>query len=326
MLPTREDERDAGGEGHDAGPLARARAARGSARIARRARARGRSRGAARRSVAARTPAAAARRAAGGGASVGGGVRRPRLRLREPMGELLASSAARRARGGGARVGGLGDRADDGDPARARREDRADVAPRRCRRSRRTGPSRARRRGGRARGRRRRGRASSASRRRGRRRCSRRRRPRRSPRANASSGRRAPAGPPSARARAAPMSSWPTWQPSAPAAATRSGRSLRISSAPASSQSRAGDRRGGEQLVVGGRLVAQLDDVDAAGEGRAEDVGERAAAGPRVADEVQRGALQPGAAVVEIGHDGHCRNARRAADAGALGLRSNGSP
>ena len=88
------------------------------------------------------------------------------------------------------------------------------------------------------------------------------------------------------------MSSWPTWQPSAPAACTRSGRSLRISSAPAASHSapRDGGRR--QQLVRGGLLVAQLHDVDAAGERRGEHVLERTAAGLRGADEVQHGALE----------------------------------
>ncbi len=50
-------------------------------------------------------------------------------------------------------------------------------------------------------------------------------------------------------------------------------------------------RRSGEQLVVAGRLVAQLEDVDAAAQRGLEHLGQRPAARSPVADEVQaRGA------------------------------------
>ena len=66
------------------------------------------------------------------------------------------------------------------------------------------------------------------------------------------------------------------------------------------------DRGRGEQLVVARRLVAQLHDVDAAGERRDEHVGELAAARQQVAYEVQARVPQAGAAVVEIAHRSHC--------------------
>jgi hypothetical protein len=68
----------------------------------------------------------------------------------------------------------------------------------------------------------------------------------------------------------------------------------------------AGDRGGGEQLVAAGLLVAQLHDVDAAGERRAQHVGQGTAARAQVAHEVQPGGAQPRASVVEDGHLRHC--------------------
>ncbi len=68
------------------------------------------------------------------------------------------------------------------------------------------------------------------------------------------------------------------------------------------------DRGGGEQLAVARLLVAQLHDVDAARERGREHAGQVAAAGMQVADEVQAGVLQPRAALVEVGHHGHCGN------------------
>ena len=67
-----------------------------------------------------------------------------------------------------------------------------------------------------------------------------------------------------------------------------------------------GDGGAGQQLVGARRLVAQLHDVDAAGERRGEHVGECAPAGRQVADEVQAGRLQARAALVEAKHHGHC--------------------
>ena len=81
------------------------------------------------------------------------------------------------------------------------------------------------------------------------------------------------------------VSSWPTCTPSAPAAATRSGRSLRMNSAPCAAQARgeASGRR--HDLRRRGVLHAQLHEVDAAAQrGRS-----RNASDARVADEVQAG-------------------------------------
>ena len=63
-----------------------------------------------------------------------------------------------------------------------------------------------------------------------------------------------------------------------------------------------GGRR--EQVGVGRVLLAQLEDVHAAGEGGREDVGERAAAGPGAGDEVEAGAVEAVAAVGEGRHAG----------------------
>ena len=105
--------------------------------------------------------------------------------------------------------------------------------PARSRRSRRTGPPRGRPRSGRARARPPAAPASSASRARVRRRCSRRRapRPHRPARGVGREADEAVRADERARLRTA-MSSWPTCTPSAPARATRSGRSLRMNSAP----------------------------------------------------------------------------------------------
>ena len=135
------------------------------------------------------------------------------------------------------------------------------------------------------------GRAWSASRARGRPRGSRRpgrRRPRPPARARGSSGRRSGPGRPIARAGAGVPSSWPTCTPSAPHASTRSGRSLRMNSAPCASAAARNVFAAATSSVVDERLVAQLDQVDAAAQRRVE---ERAR--PRVADEVQAGVRQP---------------------------------
>ena len=65
------------------------------------------------------------------------------------------------------------------------------------------------------------------------------------------------------RASAGDTSSWPTWTPSAPTSAARSGRSLRTNGTPAPAQTRLRDAGPGDQGGVGEVLLAQLDDVDA---------------------------------------------------------------
>ena len=132
--------------------------------------------------------------------------------------------------------------------------------------------------------------AWSASRAPGRRRGSRRRgrrRPRRPARARASSARRSGPARPRARACAGVPSSWPTCTPSAAHASTRSGRSLRMNSAPCASAAARNACAAVDQPVVVERLVAQLDHVDAAAQRGVE---ERPR--PRVADEVQAGVRQ----------------------------------
>ena len=78
------------------------------------------------------------------------------------------------------------------------------------------------------------------------------------------------------------MSSWPRCTPSAPVASTRSGRSLRMNSAPCSAQS----RRNGPAASITSRSAAslhpQLHDVDAAAERAGEEL-----LRPAVADQVQ---------------------------------------
>ena len=178
---------------------------------------------------------------------------------------------------------GLGDRAHDDDPRRAALDDLVRRCPRRARRSRTTAcrpcSPRARRSPARRPG----GPAWSASRARGRPRGSRRRGRRRRPRPASGAWVERPtirSGPTAARACAGVASSWPTCTPSAPHASTRSGRSLRMNSA---SWPRNAPRRRDEPVVVE-RLVAQLDQVDAAAHRRLDPV-----ARPRRADEVQAG-------------------------------------
>ena len=89
------------------------------------------------------------------------------------------------------------------------------------------------------------------------------------------------------------MSSWPTCTPSAPQAAARSGRSLSTNSAPAASQSARAVAAAASELVVGGVLVAQLEEVDAAGQRALEGALHPAAVG----DEVQAGIAQARSAV-----------------------------
>ena len=197
-----------------------------------------------------------------------------------------AARSARAAASGSAR---LGQRPHDRDPARApASRDRADVRRRRSRRSRRTGRSRARPRSGRARVRRPAVPAWSASRGRGRRRCSRRRAcaRRRSARGVCVEARRADRGRRVARASADGMSSWPTCTPSAPALSTRSGRSLRMNSAPWARTAAANRRAGGDDRLVVGVLDPQLHDVDAADAAPREEL-----VGLVVADQVQAGAI-----------------------------------
>ena len=118
------------------------------------------------------------------------------------------------------------------------------------------------------------GRAWSASRGRGRPRCSRRRRrrrPRRPARARGWSGRRSGPGRPS---RAPPRASrrpGPTCTPSAPHASTRSGRSLRTKSAPCASAAARKTFAASINPSSDERLVAQLDQVDAAAQRRVEE-------------------------------------------------------
>ena len=67
------------------------------------------------------------------------------------------------------------------------------------------------------------------------------------------------------------------------AATARSGRSFSTKSAPCSSHSAAEGRCGGEDLLVGAVLLAQLEDVHAAGERLAQ----RVLAGARIGDEIE---------------------------------------
>ena len=146
---------------------------------------------------------------------------------------------------------------------------RVDAADREPRRGRRRAP-----RGGRGRARSPGGPPSSASRGRGRRRSSRRPRRRRPARSECVE-RPTIRSPTTARASGTGVSSWPTWTPSAPAASTRSGRSLRMNVAPASSHSARATCGRGEDLLVGRVLLAQLEDVDPVGQRGREHVGER---------------------------------------------------
>ena len=156
--------------------------------------------------------------------------------------------------------------------------------------------------------------AWSASRARARRRCSRPApgRPRRSRPGRGWRGRSAS---PGRRARAPPrtgMSSWPTWTPSAPTSAATSGRSLTMkqrADPPHRARARVGDRR---QLVVGEVLLAQLDDVDAAGDRGAEQVGQLAPA---------RGALRPAIRAHQVQARAPQARARRSAPAASAGHR-----
>ena len=177
--------------------------------------------------------------------------------------------------------------------ARPRRAPRGG-SRRRCRRWRTTGPAPSAPRAGPGRARSPGGPPSSASRGRGRRRSSRRPARRRPARGSGWRGRRS-ARRPTARASGTGVSSCPTWTPSAPAASTRSGRSLSTKSAPASSHSARATSRRREDLLVGRVLLAQLEHVDAVRERRREDVGERPPARAGAADEVQPG-------IVEIPH------------------------
>ena len=235
--------------------------------------------------------------------------RRPaarRLRcLRFPLGALAVAAAharaprrsRRRSAAAAARVGGLGDRADDDEPRGAGAGhgrnggavDPADGKPgqRRVRRPR-SGRSPARRPGGRA---------SSASRGRVRRRGS-----RRAVAVAAASelgravGREADHGARPgelARAAATAMSSWPTWTPSARSAATRSGRSLRMKSAPAFVHNVARHGGGFEQLVVACVLRRGAGRHRRRRRARPQDVGERAAAGRAPATRYSRACASP---------------------------------
>ena len=211
------------------------------------------------------------------------GAARVRARARSAPGAdtALQRVAQRPRRGLG--VVGLGDRAHDDDPRRAALDDLVHVArveaadrepglasPR---------PPRARRSAGPRPG----GPAWSASRAPGRPRGSRRRGPRPRPRpgrARGWSGRRSGPARPRARAIAGGSSSWPTWTPSAPHASTRSGPVVEDEERVV-----AGERaRRLDEPVVVERLVAQLDQVDAAAH-RGRDPVPRAGG----ADEVQAG-------------------------------------
>ena len=99
-------------------------------------------------------------------------------------------------------------------------------------------------------------------------------------RARASSGRRCGPGRPPRGRSVGGSSSWPTWMPSAPHASTRSGRSLRMKSASWPAKAFAACTSASSSR----RLVAQLDQVDAAAHGGRDPV-------PRTrgADEVQAG-------------------------------------
>ncbi len=68
----------------------------------------------------------------------------------------------------------------------------------------------------------------------------------------------------------------------------------------------------GRELVVAELLVAQLHDVDAAGDGRADHVGELAAAGFGVADQIQARGAQARAAVASRGRSRASLQSRRA--------------
>ena len=113
------------------------------------------------------------------------------------------------------------------------------------------------------------------------------------------------------------MSSWPTWTPSAPQAAARSGRSLSTKSAPAAWQRSRAMLGGGQQLVVGGVLVAQLEEVDAAGQRAVQGARHPAAVG----DEVQAGVAQARSAVHAHSLASHARYHRWSTGARSFGLR-----
>ena len=202
----------------------------------------------------------------------------------------LGLSAERGAQASGRRASGssrVADRADDRDAASrpaattvrdVRRVDAADREP--------GDASRGRRRSGRARARPRAGPPSSAWRRRARRRRSRpaarvelARRVRREAdgKAEAADGLR-PAGRPG-----------PTWTKSAPTRTARSGRSLTTSGTPRRRVTSRASSSAVEQLPVGQALLPQLHEVDAAADGRLEEVGQ---VGPGAGDEVEP-RLQP---------------------------------
>ena len=222
-----------------------------------------------------------------------GAPRRPRLRLRCANGTFGAQRAGRCLG-----IVGAGQRAHHGDPVCAggshggdvRRVDPADGEERRPRVSGRIAR--------RARCPRPGGPAWSGWRGRARPRCSRRRaqRPCRSAPASAWRARSDDLRPPLRARRRRRLSSWPTCTPSAPAAATRSGRSLRMNSAPWAAHARA--KRwavSSSDAVVGRILDAQLDDVDAAAQSSVEE-----GVGLRVADQVQPSVCQASSSVVHV--------------------------
>ena len=231
--------------------------------------------------VAPRVARAAVGRARAAGAAAASALRRRRAcgyaahrRLRRSRRAARARRASGSAASAIARTTTIAPRAGGDDRGDVGRVDPADREPRHA-------AARRRPRGGRGRARRPGGRAWSASRAPGRRRRSRRRargvdllgRVRRAP----DEPRPAPA---SARASATGMSSWPTCTPSAPAARARSGRSLRMNSAPRVGAQRAAPSAAAARSSSSARvLVAQLEDVDAAAQRRREDVAERPPAG-----------------------------------------------
>ena len=99
--------------------------------------------------------------------------------------------------------------------------------------------------------------------------------------------------PTTARASATGVSSWPTWTPSAPPARARSGRSLTMNSAPWVAQRSAAHAAAARISASVARLVAKLDEVDAA----AQRAVERALEARAVRDEVQARVPQARAAV-----------------------------
>ena len=262
--------------------------------------------------------ATGARPRARGSAAPTGFRRRPALaatlsqRAPPSAGHRRPALAARRAALG---VGGLGQRAHDRDPRARRPRATAPTLPvvDPADREERDGRVRAPR-SARARGRPPAGPAWSASRARGRRRCSRRRRAGRVDLVGRV--RREPDEPLVADELAGPRDRQVVLADVDPvgagAARTRSGRSLRMNSAPCA---RAGGReppRRGEDRLVGAVLHPQLDDVDAAAQRRLE---ERVR--PLVADQVQAGAARS-----------RCRRSSTTtslAGVRALGLRATGA-